>query len=164
MPKIYLSLGSNVDPEKNLKLAVDELRRRYGKLNLSPVYRNKAVGFHGDDFLNLVVSCNARDYIEAIQAVIEEIHELAGRDRRGKKLSSRSLDIDLLTYGDAVTDVPPVTLPRGDILRYAFVLKPLADLAPNDVHPETGRTYAEHWADMRTFRIEKSLREVDLDL
>ena len=164
MPKVYFSLGSNVDPEKNLKLGIDELRRRYGKLGMSPVYRNKAVGFHGDDFLNLVVSCNVRDYIEAIQAAIEEIHELAGRERRGKKFSSRSLDIDLLTYGDAVTDVPPVTLPRGDILKYAFVLKPLADLAPNDVHPVTGRTYGDHWAEMRTFRIEKSLREVDLDL
>ena len=164
MPKVYFSLGSNVDPEKNLKLGIDELRRRYGKLGMSPVYRNKAVGFHGDDFLNLVVSCNARDYIEVIQAAIEEIHELAGRERRGKKFSSRSLDIDLLTYGDAVTDVPPVTLPRGDILKYAFVLKPLADLAPNDVHPVTGRTYGDHWAEMRTFRIEKSLREVDLDL
>ena len=110
------------------------------------------------------MSCNARDYIEAIQAAIEEIHALAGRERRGKKFSSRSLDIDLLTYGDAVTSVPPVTLPRSDILKYAFVLKPLADIAPKDVHPETGRTYAEHWADMRTLRIEKSLREVDLDL
>lgn len=164
MPKVYFSLGSNVDPEKNLKLGVDELRRRYGKLKLSPVYRNKAVGFHGDDFLNLVVGCNARDYIESIQSAIEEIHTLAGRQRREKKFSSRSLDIDLLTWGDAVTDVPPVTLPRGDILKYAFVLKPLCDIAPNDVHPETGRTYADHWADMRTFRIERSLRKVDLDL
>ncbi|MEM9208584.1 MAG: 2-amino-4-hydroxy-6-hydroxymethyldihydropteridine diphosphokinase [Pseudomonadota bacterium] len=164
MPRVYFSLGSNVDPEKNLKLGVDELRQRYGKLHLSPVYRNKAVGFHGDDFLNLVVSCNARDYIESIQAAIEDIHALAGRQRREKKFSSRSLDIDLLTYGDVVTDVPPVTLPRSDILKYAFVLKPLADIAPNDVHPETGRSYAEHWADMRTMRIEKSLREVDIDL
>lgn len=164
MPRVYFSLGSNVDPEKNLKLGVDELRQRYGKLHLSPVYRNKAVGFHGDDFLNLVISCNARDYIESIQAAIKDIHALAGRQRREKKFSSRSLDIDLLTYGDVVTDVPPVTLPRSDILKYAFVLKPLADIAPNDVHPETGRSYAEHWADMRTMRIEKSLREVDIDL
>ncbi len=164
MPKVYFSLGSNVDPEKNLKLGVDELRSRYGELTLSPVYRNKAVGFHGDDFLNLVAGCNARAYIEAIQAAIEEIHALAGRERGGKKFSSRSLDIDLLTYGDTVTSVPPVTLPRGDILKYAFVLKPLVDIAPNEVHPETGRTYAEHWADMRTLRLEKSLRKVDLDL
>ncbi len=164
MPTVYFGLGSNVDPEKNLKLGVSELRRRYGELTLSPVYRNKAVGFDGDDFLNLVVACNARDYIEQIQAAIEEIHALAERERRGEKFSSRSLDIDLLTYGDVVTSVPPVTLPRGDILKYAFVLKPLTDIAPNDVHPETDRTYAEHWADMRTVRIEKSLHEVDLDL
>ncbi len=164
MPNVYFSLGSNFEPEKNLRLGVDELRRRYGELKLSPVYRNKAVGFHGDDFLNLVVRCNARDYIEAIQAAIEEIHVLAGRQRGKEKFSSRSLDIDVLTYGDVVTDVPPVTLPRSDILKFAFVLKPLADIAPDDVHPETGRTYAEHWAEMRTLRIDKSLREDDIDL
>jgi len=147
MPRVFFSLGSNVNAEENLKLGVRELQERYGSLDISPVYRNKAVGFDGDDFLNLVVGCNAQCYIEDIVRDIEDIHELAGRRSDERNFSSRTLDIDLLTYGAVVTDVPPVKLPRRDILAYSFVLKPLTDIAPERRHPETGRTYAEHWAE-----------------
>ena len=162
MPRIYLSLGSNVDPEANLRRAVASLREHYGELDLSPVYRNAAVGFVGDDFLNLVAGLDSDDSIEAIAARIEAIHAAAGRDRSQARFSSRTLDIDLLTWGDCVTEDGPVVLPRADILRYAFVLKPLADLAPNDRHPQTGQSYAELWAEMA--REPNDLRRVDLDL
>ena len=146
---VYFSLGSNIEAEKHLRLAIRELHRRYGELRLSPVYRNKAVGFDGDDFLNMVVGIDAEGDIETMLGEIEVIHGLAGRRRGKSRFSSRPLDIDILLYGQRVSKAPPVTLPRPDVLRYPFVLKPLSDVAPEGVHPETGRSFAEHWQAMK---------------
>lgn len=162
MTRIYLGLGSNIDPEANLRLAVRELRRRFGHLDLSTVYRNAAVGFDGPDFHNLVVGFDSDDTPQAINAAIEAIHGLAGRTRGGAKFSSRPLDIDLLLYGDRVIDEPPLRIPRRDVLEYSFVLGPLAELAPDFVHPVSGKTLREHW---NAFDRERhALRAVRIDL
>jgi len=142
---VYLGLGSNIDAEKNLRIAVDALRHRYGKLTVSPVYRSAAVGFDGPDFLNLVVALATDAAPLEVLDEIERIHALAGRSRGPDKYSSRPLDIDLLLYGDTVDPSAPLRLPRRDILEFGFVLRPLADIAPDLVHPVTGRTIGEHW-------------------
>jgi 2-amino-4-hydroxy-6-hydroxymethyldihydropteridine diphosphokinase len=142
---VYVGLGSNIDPEDNLHLGVRELRARYGELQLSAVYRSKSVGFDGQDFLNLVASFETDSSPGAVCKEIEAIHTLAGRDRNDGKWASRSLDIDLLLYGDLVVDEKPVRIPRNDVLEYSFVLRPLAELAPELRHPVTGRTIREHW-------------------
>ena len=162
MAQVYLGLGSNIDPDSHLRLAIAELRRRFGMLELSPVYRGRAIGFEGDDFLNLVVGFATASVPEAILREIEDIHRLARRERNGLKLQPRTLDIDLLLYGDLVIDAPDRDLPRSDVLDYAFVLRPLADLAPDLVHPVTGRTIAEHWRDFDA--ASQPLSRVDLDL
>jgi len=145
MATVYVGLGSNIDPEDNLHLGVRELRARHGDLELSAVYRSKAVGFEGDDFLNLVARFESNDTPQAICEQIELIHNLAGREREGGKWESRPLDIDLLLYNDLVLDEQPVRIPRDDVLKYSFVLRPLAELAPDLVHPVTGRTMLDHW-------------------
>ncbi len=145
MAAVYLGLGSNIDPEENLHLGVAELRRRYGEIEMSAVYRSRAVGFDGDDFLNLVVRFESEESPLSICDEIEVIHNLSGRDRSGGKWEARTLDIDLLLYNELVVDEPPVRIPRGDILEYSFVLRPMAELAPDLVHPVTGRTMLEHW-------------------
>ncbi len=146
MPRVYLGLGSNIDPEPNIVFAVAELRRRFGAVDVSPVYRAPAIGFDSADFLNLVAGIDTELSPLELLDMIEEIHALAGRDRdAGNKCVARELDIDLLTYGDLVDPERPVRVPRSDILDYAFVLRPLAELAPKAVHPATGETYAEHW-------------------
>ena len=104
---VYLSLGSNIEAEKHLRLAIRELRQRYGDLRLSPVYRNKAVGFDGDDFLNMVVGVDAGSDVETMLEEIEVIHDLAGRRRGKSRFSSRPLDIDILLYGQRVSKAPP---------------------------------------------------------
>jgi len=142
---VYVGLGSNIDPEDNLHLGVRELRARYGELQLSAVYRSKSVGFDGQDFLNLVASFETDSSPAAVCKEIEVIHTLAGRDRHDGKWASRSLDIDLLLYDDLVVDEKPVRIPRNDVLEYSFVLRPLAELAPELRHPVTGRTMREHW-------------------
>jgi len=145
MSIVYLGLGSNIRPEDNLSLAVRELRRHYGDMDVSSVYRSEAIGFEGDDFLNLVVRFRSEETPVEICIEIERLHNLAGRDRGKEKWVSRPLDIDLLLYNDLVIDERPVRVPRSDILEYGFVLRPLAELAPDLVHPVTGKTMLTHW-------------------
>jgi 2-amino-4-hydroxy-6-hydroxymethyldihydropteridine diphosphokinase len=145
MATVFLGLGSNVEPHQNLRLAISELQRRYGALEISNVYENAAVGFEGPDFLNLVVRLNSDESPADMHSQIESIHDLAGRERGEEKFIARPLDIDLLLYDDLVLDEPPITLPRGDILEYSFVLWPLQELAPELVHPVTGLSMTEHW-------------------
>lgn len=143
--RVYVGLGSNVDRENRLRQAVADLRRRFGEIELSPVYESAAVGFDGRDFLNLVAGLETSLGVEAVAAVFREIEDGLGRDRGQPRFSSRSIDLDILTYADLVLDLPGLRIPRPEILENAYVLKPLQDLAPDDVHPETGQTYAELW-------------------
>lgn len=150
MATVYVGLGSNIDPEQNLGLGIAELRRRYGEVEVSAVYRSAAVGFEGDDFLNLVGRFESESGPAEICLAIAAIHKLVGRDRKGGKWESRPLDIDLLLYNDRVMEDPRV--PREDVLEYSFVLRPLAELAPDLTHPVTGRTMLEHWQEFDASR------------
>ena len=147
MAKVYLGLGSNIDPEENLRLGIGELGARFGMLELSNVYRSAAVGFDGDDFLNLVAGLESDASPAQLHAMLIEIHGLTGRTRGESRYSPRTLDIDLLLYDDLVLDEPPIRIPRSDILQYSFVLGPLAEIAPQLRHPETGKLISEHWAE-----------------
>lgn len=158
--QVYAGIGSNLHPERNLRVAADELRRRFGEVTLSPVYRNKAVGFKGPDFLNLVAGFKSDQEPAALVDAFNEIHVLAGRTRGCDRFVSRALDIDLLLYGDLQAQEPP--LPRDDVLRYAFALKPLCDIAPDLVHPQTRRRLLDHWDEMKAG--DPGLTLIDLDL
>jgi len=149
MARIYLGLGSNIDARNNLRLAVRELQRRFGELELSPVYQSPPLGFEGDDFLNAVAGLDTDLPPEEVLRQLEEIHVIAGRQRDTQKLVSRTLDIDLLLYGQLVVDTPGLRLPRSDVLEYGFVLRPLAELAPDTVHPVTLCRVIEHWRDFQ---------------
>ncbi len=145
MASIYLGLGSNLEPVKNLKLALLELQHRFGELGVSNTYKNAPVGFVGTDFMNLVVQIESEVSAQDICKEIELIHNLSGRQRSSNKWGSRPLDIDLLLYNDLILDETPVRVPREDILKYSFVLRPLAELAPDLRHPVTGKTMLTHW-------------------
>ena len=162
MGVVYLGLGSNIDAEKNLRLAVNELRRLFGEVRVSPVYRSAALGFEGPDFLNLVVAIGTEMSPFELIEHIERIHAMAGRTRGPDRYSSRPLDIDLLLYGDRIDPEPPLRLPRRDILEHSFVMRPLADIAPDFVHPVTGKTIGDHWREFD--RGSHALTRVDLIL
>lgn len=145
MPRVYLSLGSNIDRDAHLRAALQELEERYGPLLISTVYESEAVGFAGDNFYNLVVGLDTDLGVGELAAELRAIEAAHGRERGGPRFAPRTLDIDILTYGNACGEMDGISLPRDEILKNAFVLRPLADIAPNDRHPETVRPYAEHW-------------------
>lgn len=162
MARIYLGLGSNIEPAANLRLAVRELRKRFGDVELSSVYRSPPVGFDGEDFLNLVAGTNTGLSPQEVILELDDIHRFAGRERDGDKLLPRTLDIDLLLYDRLVIDEGGAQLPRDDVLEYAFVLRPLAELAADFVHPLTGRSLRDHWRefDAQSARLTKEVLSV----
>ena len=149
MARAYLSLGSNLDPERHLAAALVALRGRYGELVVSPTYRTTAVGFEGPDFLNLAVGLDTDEDPLALDAWLHALEDAQGRRRDVPRFSSRTLDVDLLLYADRVLKGPGhLELPRPELVTQAFVLKPMADIAPALVHPTLGRTLAQLWAEL----------------
>lgn len=147
MSRAYLGVGSNVDRERNIASCLNALRRRFGELTVSPIYRCPAVGFDGDDFYNLAVGVDTDLEPEALVTELHAIEAEHGRTRQGPKFSDRTLDIDLLLFDDRVQEAADFTLPRPEILERAFVLRPLADIAPELVHPVERRTMEALWND-----------------
>lgn len=146
MAKAYLSLGSNLDPETHLRSGIAALRARFGELVLSPVYRTRAVGFDGGDFLNAAAVIETDLDPHALNAWLHALEDAHGRDRGGPRFGDRTLDIDIVLFDALVLEGGGnLRLPRPE-LKHAFVLKPLADIAPDVVVPTTGRTVAELWA------------------
>jgi len=143
----YLGIGSNVDAERHVRIAVGALIRAFGDAEVSPIYRSRAVGFEGADFLNLVVRVRTELKPMELRAFLRDLEDAHGRDRQAPKWSDRTLDIDILLYDGVVSEDARLPLPRPEILRFAHVLRPLADIAPDLVHEGTGKTYATLWSE-----------------
>jgi 2-amino-4-hydroxy-6-hydroxymethyldihydropteridine diphosphokinase len=141
--RAYLSLGSNIEPEVHLRAAIGELRARFGELVVSPVYRSRAVGFDGPDFLNLAVAIDTDLDPVALDAWLHDLEDRHGRRRDVPRYASRTLDVDIVLFDDLLVDGPGhLRIPRPE-LKEAFVLRPLSDIAPGVRDPTTGRTLAE---------------------
>jgi 2-amino-4-hydroxy-6-hydroxymethyldihydropteridine diphosphokinase len=141
---IFISVGSNIDKEKYTRAAIYELGKVFDTLVLSQVYESKAVGFVGHNFYNLVVKAHSLRSIEDVCLILKNIEDKHKRQRGAEKFSPRTLDLDLLLYDNVVCQ-SPVELPRGEILYNAFVLQPLAEIAPNDIHPLAKQSYQQLW-------------------
>lgn len=147
MARACLSLGSNLAPERHLRSAIAALRARFGTVVVSQVYRTTAVGFDGDDFLNAAAVVDTDLDPIALDAWLHALEDAHGRDRTAPRYGDRTLDLDLVLYDDAVLAGPGnLRIPRDD-LRHAFVLRPLAEIAPDLVEPRSGRTLAQLWTD-----------------
>jgi 2-amino-4-hydroxy-6-hydroxymethyldihydropteridine diphosphokinase len=140
---VYVGIGSNIEPERHIRAALAALADRFGALTVSPVYETEAIGFTGPSFLNLVVSFETDsalpDVAQQLTAIERSNNYLGGAE----KFSSRTLDLDLLLYGDVAGTFGAVTLPRADIVDYAYTLWPLVDIAADSVHPVLALSYRE---------------------
>lgn len=145
MTEVVVGIGSNIEPERHVREALAALAVRFGTLDISPAYACPAVGFSGADFVNLVVAFEADESIASVQAGLRDIEAACGRDRAARD-GSRTMDLDMLLFGDAVFDDGDIRVPRADILDYAFVLRPLAEIRPASRHPTDGRAYRDLWA------------------
>jgi 2-amino-4-hydroxy-6-hydroxymethyldihydropteridine diphosphokinase len=153
--RVFIGVGSNVDPVAYLQLAISALAERYSPLQLSSVYRNPPVGFEGDDFLNMVVGFDTVEALSQVAAFLDEIHARVGRVAGEQKFGPRKLDLDLLLFGWRVD--PVARVPRADVLRYAFVLGPMAEIAPTLAHPVSGDSMAGAWSAYAGVNLLKNL-------
>jgi 2-amino-4-hydroxy-6-hydroxymethyldihydropteridine diphosphokinase len=145
MATAWLGIGSNVNASANIRAGIGDLEATFAKVALSPVYASKAVGFSGDDFINLAARVETTMSPLELRDYLRDLEDRRGRKRDVPKFSDRSLDIDVLLYDDLVVYSPKLEIPRYEILQFAHVLKPLADLDPELVHPSERRTMAELW-------------------
>ena len=145
MPEGYISIGSNIDREKNISSSLLALKKHFGDLVVSSIYETEPVGFLGDPFYNLVVGFHSDLEVKAVGKLLKKIETDHGRTHNSKKFAARTLDLDLLLYGNLIVTDGRLQLPRDEITRYAFVLEPLAEIAPNLKHPITQETYSALW-------------------
>lgn len=141
----YLSLGSNIEPEANIRSAMRALQADFEDVVFSPVYRCPAFGFEGDDFINLAARIRTGLEPLKLRDCLAELEDRHHRDRNVPRWSSRTLDVDILLYDDLYLMSPVLEIPRKEILTAAFTLKPLADIAPDQVHPTVGKSIRMLW-------------------
>ncbi len=160
MARIYVGVGSNMNRSSNIRSGIVALRERFGELLLSSVYDSEAVGFDGANFFNLVAGFDSEQSVQGVVESLRSIEAGHGRKRGENRFAPRPLDLDLLLYDDLILSEGQVHVPRDEIMKYAFVLRPLAEIAPQRLHPVVGRSFADLWQEFDN--IEQQLSPVDI--
>src|SRR5262245_58209321 len=160
--RVFVAAGSNVDPEKNLERACADIAHTWPDAHFSRAYRNVAVGFEGPDFINLVVGFSAAQPLAHVIERLRGIETNCGRPRYAPKWASRTMDLDVLLYGDLVEKTADYTLPRPDLLKRPYMLGPMAEIAPDVLHPVEKKTISHLWAVFD--RGAHEMKPVELDL
>jgi 2-amino-4-hydroxy-6-hydroxymethyldihydropteridine diphosphokinase len=141
----YISIGSNINKDEHIPASLRALELAFGELTVSSIYESEPVGFTGDVFYNLVVGFDSELEVKAVAKQLRQIELDNGRTRDSRKFAARTLDLDLILYGDLIVNDGRLQIPRDEIEHYAFVLEPLAEIAPTLKHPISHISYAELW-------------------
>ena len=123
--KYFLSLGSNIEAEKNLDFAEKELNKMLTNIKSSSIYKTKAEGFEGDDILNSIICGETKDSFDELNNKLKSIEDAAGRNRSAPKFSARTLDIDIVLQIDEDEEI---LFESDEIEKYTFVSEPLKEL------------------------------------
>ena len=162
MAKVFVGIGSNIDKHIHIPQVIEELAQRFGDMQVSPIYETSAAGFSGEDFYNLVVGLETQLSPQEVRQYLRDLEASHGRVRNSKnQFISRTLDLDQLLYGGSKINKDGVHVPSSDITNYAFVLKPLVDIAGNVQHPILKSSFSQLWKDFDKDEIE--LRVVQID-
>ena len=143
MSQVFIGMGSSIDRLENINAGIAALKTAFTGIRVSPLYESEAVGFVGGNFYNLVVELQTNLTPEMLIAQLKKIEVELGRAKKALKFAPRSIDLDLLLYDQCIDQT--INLPRAEITKNAFVLKPLADLAPQLKHPVLNKTYQILW-------------------
>ncbi len=157
--RIYLGLGSNTRPYENLRSCLDWLAHSFGHLVVSPAYRSPAYGFSGADFINLVVAIDSAISPQALKSWLVWLENIHGRNRQQPRFSDRTLDVDILLFGNLVA--PQWQIPREETFQQPYILKPLRDLAPDLTPPQSEQSVDMLWQSMQA-RGHAPIEPVDL--
>ena len=160
MSLVHLNIGSNQNRHSNIRLAIQSLEQCFSDIVLSSLFESPSEGFEGNDFYNVGVNITTSKTTNEVVDILRDIENSLGRDRSLPKFSSRMIDLDLVLYGGIIDD--SLNVPRKDILKYAFVLAPLAELNPEEIHPLEGTSYQSLW---KTFQSEQDfiLRQYNIE-
>ncbi|MEB8433433.1 2-amino-4-hydroxy-6-hydroxymethyldihydropteridine diphosphokinase [Cocleimonas sp. KMM 6892] len=142
MVAVYIDIGSNIDREKNIQSCVDELQRKFPDMVFSKAYESASFGFKGDAFINISAGFETDLSYADLKDFLKSIENQHARKRSKTKFISRTLDVDVLLYGDEILR-PDNDVPRAEILKFPFVLFPLAEIAAETIHPEQKKTIAQ---------------------
>lgn len=151
----FISIGSNIDKETHVPSSLNALKKRFKNIITSSLYETKAVGFEGDDFHNLIVQFDSSLDAKSVAKILRQIELDHGRTRDSRKYAARTLDLDLIIYGELIINDGRLQIPRDEIDRYAFVLEPLAEIAPNFLHPVSHKSYAQLWNEFDKTHLEQ---------
>lgn len=162
MSVAFLGLGSNIEAEKNMCEAISTLCEQSENVRISTLYRSPAYGFSGDDFINGVVQIDTALTPLGLKNYLAGMETAAGRLREGPRFSDRTLDIDILLYDDLHLLSPVLEIPREEILEMDYILRPLAELAPERIHPVRRKTLGDLWSEFPGKN--PALQKIDLPL
>ncbi len=157
----YISIGSNIDRDKNIPSSLNAIKQLFGDIIVSSVYETAPVGFDGDNFYNLIVGFQSQLEAKAIAKQLKQIELDHGRTHNSQKFSSRTLDLDLVLYGDQIIHEGRLQIPRDEIEHYAFVLEPLAEVAGASQHPVSKKNYADMWRQFDKSGLQQKKIKVD---
>ena len=146
MALVYIGIGSNIDKEYHVANALRDLGNMFDSCRVSPIFESAAVNCTGDNYYNLVVEFTTSLSLSELTQCLKDLETTHGRKATDRRYAPRTLDLDLLLFDNIIQSEMPM-LPRAEILYHAFVLWPLAELAPDLRHPVSGISMAELWRD-----------------
>ncbi len=142
MTAVYLDIGSNINRRENIQSCVDQLSQDFPDIRFSKAYESDAVGFDGDAFINLSACLETDLSYSKLKSYLKKLENRHSRKRNKTKFISRTLDVDILLFGDLILQ-PEHDVPREEILKFPFVLFPLAEIAADVIHPQHKMSISE---------------------
>jgi 2-amino-4-hydroxy-6-hydroxymethyldihydropteridine diphosphokinase len=142
MQTVFVSIGTNINAEANMLLVKESLNSLFDVI-YSSIYKTPAEGFEGEDFLNSVCKFDTDKNPQELRTLLKNIEKDMGRTFTQKGMSNRVIDLDLILYGDLQINRNGLELPSSDIEKYKFVLEPLAEIAPDYIHPILKKSYKD---------------------